>query len=72
MMIYKDIGIRVRVGRNAVAVDSNENMVRYMMTKRKEEKDAPNAVCAEQNYFREYRTKIPGSWMISNAKAHGI
>jgi len=56
---------RVRVGRNVVAVDPNENMVRYLVTKRKEEKDA-NAVCADHNYFREYRTKFTGSRAIFN------
>ncbi|KAG5313383.1 2ABA phosphatase, partial [Acromyrmex insinuator] len=42
---------RVRVGRKAVAVESNENMVRYVPTKRKEVKDS-NIICADYNDFR--------------------
>lgn len=59
----------MRVGRNAVTVDPKENMVRYVMTKRKEEKDA-NAFCADHNYFREYRIKMIGSQAISNEKRY--
>jgi len=41
---------RVRVGRKAV--EPNENMVRYVLAKRKEMKDS-NVVCADYNDFRE-------------------
>lgn len=47
---------RVRVGRNAV--DPNENMVRYVNVVAKGKKEDANAVCADHNYFREYRIEI--------------
>lgn len=61
----------MRVGRNAVAVDPKENMVRYVMMKRKEEKDA-DAFCADYNCFREYRIKMIGELAraISNEKRY--